>query len=247
MPSVLLSQSIAVEFGASEPWPADAKLFQSYEVEQILLPDSATCLATQAFLKMCGLNFAVEMRANAESMSPLGIHISDHLDNAQRADMRAYMSLINNVLANAELYICWMNGVTLEEVTKPRYGAVYPWPLNHILAYRKQLDIRRKLSALGWVKKTVDEVYTEIDTCCHALSERLDKLGFFFNNKPTELDALVFGHLFTILTTPLPDNRLAAIVRSYRNLVDLCKNIEQRYFERQTEDFSFISAPPLST
>ncbi|KAH9639519.1 hypothetical protein HF086_006492 [Spodoptera exigua] len=57
---------------AQEPWPDNVKLFQPYEVEQILLPDNASCLAVQAFLKMCNLPFEVEMRWNAEFMSPSG-------------------------------------------------------------------------------------------------------------------------------------------------------------------------------
>jgi metaxin len=48
------------------------KLYQPYEVEQILLPDNANCLAVQAFLKMCGLDFEVVPRNNAEYMSPSG-------------------------------------------------------------------------------------------------------------------------------------------------------------------------------
>jgi hypothetical protein len=32
-----------------------------------------------------------------------GISLSDKLDNTQKADMRAYMSLVNTVLANAEV------------------------------------------------------------------------------------------------------------------------------------------------
>lgn len=48
------------------------KLFQPYEVEQILLPDNANCLATQAFLKMSKLKYAAEPRSNAEFMSPSG-------------------------------------------------------------------------------------------------------------------------------------------------------------------------------
>jgi metaxin len=49
------------------------------------------------------------------------------------------------------------------------------------------------------------------------------------------LDALVFGHLFTILTTPLPNNRFASIVRGYPNLIDLCKQVEKEYFERKAD------------
>jgi hypothetical protein len=32
-----------------------------------------------------------------------GISLSEKLDNTQKADMRAYMSLVNTVLANAEV------------------------------------------------------------------------------------------------------------------------------------------------
>ena len=58
----------------------------------------------------------------------------------------------------------------------------------------------------------------------------------FFIFRPSELDALVFGHLFTLLTTPLPDNRLAAIVKSYANIVQLCQLIEREYFNRNADD-----------
>lgn len=261
MPSVLLTESLALELGAQEPWPQDVKLFQPYEVEQILLPDNANCLAVQAFLKMCGLDFEVEPRSNAEYMSPSGrvpfikcgafvvaeldpiisfvnhkgISLSDKLDSVQKADMRAYMSLINTVLANAELYITWCDKTTLQEVTKPRFGSVLPWPLNHILAWQKRSQVVKKLGVLGWAHKTLDEVYKEIENCCSALSERLENRPYFFGDRPTELDAQVFGHLFTILTTPLPNNRFASIVRGYPNLIELCKLVEKEYFERTAE------------
>ena len=60
------------ELGAQEPWPADVALYQPNELEQILLPDNANCLAVQAFLHMCNLDFTIEMRSNAENMSPSG-------------------------------------------------------------------------------------------------------------------------------------------------------------------------------
>ena len=53
----------------------------------------------------------------------------------------------------------------------------------------------------------MDDVYSEIESCCRALSERLESSLFFFGSRPTELDALVFGHIFSLLTTPLPDNK----------------------------------------
>jgi len=52
-----------------------------------------------------------------------------------------------------------------------------------------------------------------------------------FTCRPTELDALVFGHLFTVITTTLPDNRLAKTVQQFNNLVAFCQNIERRFFK----------------
>ena len=49
--------------------------------------------------------------------------------------------------------------------------------------------------------------------------------------RPTELDALVFGHLFTILTTRLTSTELAERIKSYSNLLSFCRRIEQTYFE----------------
>ena len=61
------------------------------------------------------------------------------------------------------------------------------------------------------------------------------------------IDALVFGHLFTILTTPLPDNRLKAIVQQFNNLVKLCENIERDYFEKlnssDSDNGNFVQLP----
>ena len=53
--------------------------------------------------------------------------------------------------------------------------------------------------------------------------------------RPTELDALVFGHLYTLLTTKLPDNRLAETVKSFDNLVQFCETIDMTYFAKQCE------------
>ncbi|XP_043515552.1 metaxin-2-like isoform X3 [Frieseomelitta varia] len=255
MPYPLLADSITLELEAQEPWPQLITLYQPYEVEQILLPDNANCLAVQAFLKMCGLDFQIEPRSNAEYMSPSGrvpfikcgqflisdfdsivtfignkgTSLSDHLSANCKADMRAYISLVNNIFINAELYICWVDETTLNEVTKIRHGSVYPWPLNHYLNWQKRKEVIKKLNVLGWYNKTLEEVCKEVQNCCTALSERLEGSDYFSGEKtPNELDALVFGHIFTIITTPLPGNKLANIVQSYPLLVHLCKRIETR-------------------
>ncbi|KAG5891098.1 hypothetical protein JTB14_036989 [Gonioctena quinquepunctata] len=257
-----LLDRITIELGAQEPWPKDVKLYQPYEVEQILLPDNANCLAVQAFLKMCHLDYTVEARPNAEAMSPSlkvpfikagrfviaeleeivqfingkGITLTEKLDMDQKADMRAFMSLIHNVLEVAELYICWVDPETYNEVTSTRHGSVYPWPLNIVQNRAKRNQVIKKLKAFDWYTKKMEDVYADVESCCEALSNRLDGKIFFFEEGPTELDALVFGHLFTILTTPLPKSDLANTVRNYPSLISLVKRIEKIYFVKDDKE-----------
>lgn len=48
----------------------------------------------------------------------------------------------------------------------------------------------------------------------------------------------MFGHLFSILTTPLRDDRLSATVKRFQNLVELCENIDKEYFDRPSSSGS---------
>jgi len=242
--------------GANEPWPDDVKIYQPFETEQILLPDNASCLSVQAFLRMCNLKYEIVQKRNAEDMSPSGrvpfikcgafliselepltsfvsnkgITLTGDLDSVQKSDMRAYMSLINTVLANAENYITWADKETFCQVTQVRYGSVHPFPLSWFLTRQKRQRVLKRLNALSWLDKSIEEVYEEVDNCCTALSERLDVNKYFFGDKPTELDAMMFAHIFTILTTPLPSNQFAATIRCYPKLVEHCQRIEKEYF-----------------
>lgn len=57
-----------------------------------------------------------------------------------------------------QLYISWLDETVYSDVTYPRYGSVYPWPLNIFLTKRKQNQITKKLAALGWLNKGIEEV-----------------------------------------------------------------------------------------
>ncbi|XP_016408552.1 metaxin-2-like [Sinocyclocheilus rhinocerous] len=135
-----------------------------------------------------------------------------------------------------DLYIQWCDDYTATEISRPRYSSPYSWPLNHILAYQKQWEVRRKMNAIGWSGKSLEQVYEDVSQCCQALSQRLGTQPYFFNKQPTELDALVFGHLFTILTTQLTNDELAEKVKSYTNLLSFCHRIEQAYFKEHDRE-----------
>ena len=198
-----------MHFSAHEPLSFPLYFYQPYEVEQILLPDNANCLAVQTLLKMCDLSFQVEPRWNTENMSPTnkvpvvrsgsfvlsgfedivtflnrkGINLSKDLDKDDLTSLRAFISLVNKVLYHAELYVCWCDDNIYNNVTRKRHGSVYPWPLNHIMNWQKRNQVYRKLDAVQWGNKTMDSVLEDVRKCCDALSAKLENKRYFFGDR----------------------------------------------------------------
>lgn len=56
-------------------------------------------------------------------------------------------------------------------------------------------------------------------------------VGYF---RVTPLDALVFGHLFAIVTTVLPKNYLSAVIRDFNNLHEYLLRINERFYGGET-------------
>lgn len=110
----------------------------------MVLPDYANCLTVKTYLKMCNLKFEVEERENAEFMSPTlnvpfikvdnvivseldgiinflnnrNIKLTDRLDKEQKINLKAYMSLIPNVIHLCELFVSWVDKETYEVITR---------------------------------------------------------------------------------------------------------------------------------
>lgn len=134
---------------------------------------------------------------------------------------------------NAELYICWVDENVRSEITNERYGCPYEWPLNTIQCWRKRREVKNRLEIEDWYDLSMNQVAEEIKFKCHELSEKLQDKPFFNGNFPTEFDALIFGHLYAILTTDLKNRVLAEEINKKPNLVRFCKNIDKTYFSRK--------------
>nr|CAD2140819.1 unnamed protein product [Meloidogyne enterolobii] len=240
----------------NEEW-SDAVLFSPLQAEQAMMDQFADTLAVRVFLKMANLPYRLEQRQNAYFMSPTGevpflrvknsltaefspivdfvgkkgIKLSDSLTASEQSDIQAYCALIEETLRNAEKYISWLDEECYDKVTSGRYSSVYNWPLNLFLPLLKQREVYNDLSQNGWADYSTKTVIELCDRCFHALSMKLgSQQKYFIGGQPTELDALAFGHLYTILTMQMPKDDLINTLRKYPNLINFCKGIESEYF-----------------
>ena len=68
------------------------------------------------------------------------------------------------------------------------------------------------------------------------LSARLGEASYFYGDKPTSLDTLVFGYLEIIAQGPLCGNNvLHSTIKSYSNLFNFCLRLRKECFPQVKE------------
>ncbi|CAJ0572528.1 unnamed protein product, partial [Mesorhabditis spiculigera] len=253
--SDLVVSSLAMN--ADTEW-TDAYLFTPFISEQALLYECADCLAAQTFLRMAGLPYQLRQRPNADFISPTGkvpflklnetliaefagivgfvaqkgVNLSGHLTETQSAEMMAHMSVIDLLLRNIEMWIVWRHDDTFWRTTAPRIASVFHWPLTVLLPRLRRRDMFSQLNDHDWGTKTLDEVLELADKAFRSLSLQLGTNDYLMGEQPTEADALLFGHLYTIMTTALPCHDLQNSLKKYNNLLDFATRVERDFFKR---------------
>lgn len=183
------------------------------------------------FIK-CGAFVISEFNPIVQFVGKKGISLSKKNDDSVN-DMNTYLDMIDKVLANGEYYICWFDGETIKQHTWPRYSYFQPWPLDLILFYTKKYEVRKKLkSSTSLYNMRLNQVLEQMNDCLQALSNLLqDNNKFFYGRKPTELDALVYGHLSALHNCNLIGGKLKQMVEDYPNLLQFRQRIEETYFQ----------------
>lgn len=256
-----------------ENWSENASLYEPYESEQVLLAENASCLSVKVYLKMCGLPYRLESCINAEFMTPggrltklpilqvgsfivaefepigafieqKGFGIDNWLEESERFEMRTYLTMTENILTMAELYVSFIIDSVYRQVTSQRIRWAHPWPLGLLRTYVKRQQFIKILKVYQWNDKSIDDVIRDVCKCCEMLQMLLASSNgpFFYGEKPCSLDALVFGHTFAILTTNLPNMVLAHNVCRFAPLLAFCRFIESKYFNSQLLNSSLQAA-----
>lgn len=268
----------ALSLPKEEAWPADALLYQPLETQQILLPEYASCLAVQTYLRMCHLPYEKRSCANAEFMSPGGrltrlpllrigrrllaefepivAHVEQEqpnqaltncLDEDQREELATMVTHLEDTCTLAELHSCFCSQDTYEKHTWLRNGATYPWPLNMLRRYDRKQDALRILRVYGWHQLDEAGVQQNLRKCLQLVREKMQDVDveqgeqreqgeqgeqvFLWGKQPTQLDALLFGHMAAVLGTKLPQVHLANTMREFPQLVDICRRIDAMFYE----------------
>uniref|UniRef100_A0A1B6CDZ3 Metaxin glutathione S-transferase domain-containing protein n=1 Tax=Clastoptera arizonana TaxID=38151 RepID=A0A1B6CDZ3_9HEMI len=225
--------------------------------DQVLLPDYANCLVVETLLRMCNIKYEICCKNNVEEMSPngevpflkfgsvvisgfkpmvdflltknIGLPLKENLNSLQVVERDLIMSMCTLTFENAEKYFIWFQDAN-KTLSESRYGSKYPWPLNIIKVRRKVASVHKQLYFAGWSSKTQEDVLKEVDLCCRTLSINMQSNQFIFGKNPSVLDALLFGHIFAIISTKLPNELLKEVIFSYPKLICYSKFVEHYFW-----------------
>eukprot|EP01125_Pyxidicula_operculata_P004976 TRINITY_DN1837_c0_g1_i1.p1 TRINITY_DN1837_c0_g1~~TRINITY_DN1837_c0_g1_i1.p1 ORF type:complete len:309 (+),score=58.95 TRINITY_DN1837_c0_g1_i1:960-1886(+) len=214
------------------------------------------CMKIQMFLRVCEVPFTTELLSD-HRYTPDGLPLItiDHgpaisgsaniikylnkigyklegdeaLTQEQVADMEAYIALVEDRLHKAQLFNWWVEVENYESFTHNAYANNRGFPFNWWIPRQMKKAITQQLEGSGLTSSRSLEVYEMADHCYKTLSAKLGRKQFFFGDKPTTLDCVVYGFLATQYAPQLQKDVLRKLIGSHDNLVDFINRMDDLY------------------
>uniref|UniRef100_A0A915KAK5 Metaxin n=1 Tax=Romanomermis culicivorax TaxID=13658 RepID=A0A915KAK5_ROMCU len=168
--------------------------------------------------------------------------IDSHLSSAELQEMFAFESMVELNLKPAYLHSLWVDEYNFSCVTSRWYGQQLLFPYGLYYVYKKRsaaksyvhaclgADLNEKRLELQMMKKAL--------FCINLLSAKLGDQKYFFGNKPTSFDALVFGYLAPLVRLPLPNDKLQAHIKNCHNLMAFIDSIISIYLPLSEQEIT---------
>jgi len=139
-----------------------------------------------------------------------GADLDAALTPAQRAEAAAWACLGRAALEPASTYSTWCEPASYP-VSKAAYGADLPFPLSSLLPRSARRAAERRFAGLPR-----ERVYGDAAAAVAALADRLASSPgpFFFGDRPSSLDALLYAHLAFHRAAPVAAPELRAALEA---------------------------------
>ncbi|KAG6401638.1 hypothetical protein SASPL_138502 [Salvia splendens] len=158
----------------------------------------------------------------------------------------SFKAMVESWLADAVLYELWVgsDGMSAHKI----YYSDLPWPIGKILYYKQVYAVKQLLGITSEnAQRREEEIYRRVTLAYSALAARLGEHTFFFEERPTSLDAVFLGHaLFTLLALP-ETSVLRSKLLGHANLVKYAENHKLEYIDASSSSSSVPRSDPSSS
>ncbi|WKX89742.1 hypothetical protein Q1695_008970 [Nippostrongylus brasiliensis] len=151
--------------------------------------------------------------------------IDAELTPSESSQIDAFDCFLQEHVYPAVMHTFWADDLNYNTVTHYWFSSRLSFPYNLYYMERRRKRILRLLS-----EKNVSTIMKDGLQALNLLSSKLGDNKFFCGNKPSSLDALVYGYLAPLLRLPLPNDRLQLHLRACPNLVRFVELVTSIYF-----------------
>eukprot|EP01121_Diplochlamys_sp_Union-15-3_P008533 TRINITY_DN2268_c0_g1_i1.p1 TRINITY_DN2268_c0_g1~~TRINITY_DN2268_c0_g1_i1.p1 ORF type:complete len:330 (-),score=43.36 TRINITY_DN2268_c0_g1_i1:99-1088(-) len=231
-----------------------------YVDEEANLPSyHPSCLAAMVYMHFAGIQYEL-VACNDPTMSPsrtlpvlvisgenpvtdytsiirylehtVGYGLDKWLNEAQRNDAFAFKCLVEEKLRLCQLFNWWKDTSNTKKIEKLTYPKPMSFPASWLVPWWHKNSILGLLRKHKFVKP--EKVYNQAEVCYEALSNKLGGKEYFFGDKPSTLDAIVYAYLATQYNSPVNSSELRLRIKKFPNLVNFCSKITKNYFGKDT-------------
>lgn len=153
-------------------------------------------------------------------------HIVDldaELSDSEKAELETCKAMMESWVADASAYEVWLRDN--DRQCKAVYFGELPWGLVQVLDWKQRLAVMQRLGVTPENSAArSEELYRKASQAYSALSVLLGEQKFFFNNRPSSLDALVLGHLLFHMKVPFEVSTLKGEILKHQNLVNYAEH-----------------------
>jgi len=148
-----------------------------------------------------------------------------------RSEERAYISMVADRLALCQLYNWFADAENYGAWTLNAYAQRRSFPLNWWYPRKAKAEALERLRFAGFTADHEKEVYRVAQECIAALAAKIGDKSYFFGDKPSTVDAYIFGFLMTEVTAQLQNAKIAEHIRGHRNLVEYLNRIVDNFYD----------------
>ena len=154
-----------------------------------------------------------------------GVSLDSGLTPAQRATGHAVRRMLEEGTYWVLIYSRWMEDKNWRRYRPVLFGAV-PSPLRSVMAEFVRRDYKRRLYGQGLSRHGRDEIYAIYNKDIESVSALLGDNEFFFGDKVSSIDAVIYGFLGNAFYAPLETPPKATIAK-HPNLVAYLNRIRE--------------------
>ncbi|XP_050679408.1 metaxin-1 isoform X2 [Leptidea sinapis] len=198
-----------------------------------------------------GRNVLTSFEEVVDYLKSLHYSTDVHLNVKQAAEASAFTQYLRDKLYPAYQFAWWVDEKNYNEVTRPTYAKALQIPFNFYYPSKYQNIAKEMIDALYGehtdLKEVEKTIYSEAEKCLKTLSDRLGESEYFFSNRPSSFDAIVFAYLVPLVKAPFPNTTLANHVKGIANLSRFVARINQKNFRHVTDEYNRQNAKKQST